>query len=83
LQKDNPAAMIMPAGVWIDYDNVDLFKQYAAPGFEIDYLILVANQFSPISAISVYGYGRMSGKKYESDDILRDEKLEELRKKSR
>lgn len=82
LEDGTPGAMTMPAGVWIDYDNVQLFQQYAALGFEIEYLLIVANQFNPNAAINVYGYGKLSGKKYESDEILLDAKKEEdLRKK--
>ncbi len=57
----------LPAGVTIDYDDVDLFRRYAAPGFKIEYLILVASQFGP-NKIDVFGFGKMSGMQYPADD---------------
>jgi hypothetical protein len=39
----------------IDYDNVGLFQKYAAPGFKIEYLILLTNQAGP-QKVSVYGF---------------------------
>ncbi len=77
---DKPGSLSLPAGIAIDYDNVDLFKKYAAPGFEIEYLVIVSNQMHPTAAVNVYGYGRMAGKKYPSDRKLRDELLERVRR---
>lgn len=52
----NPGQMYMPAGVVIDYDNVDLFRKYAVEGAELEFLILVTNQFGP-RKVNVYGFG--------------------------
>lgn len=52
-----PGYMYMPASVCIDYDNVDLFKKYAVDGAELEFLILVTNQFGP-HKVSVYGFGQ-------------------------
>jgi len=46
----------LPAGITIDYDNVGLFQKYVAPGFTVEYLILVANQAGG-NKISVFGFG--------------------------
>ncbi len=81
LPLDTPGSLDLPAGICIDYENIDLFKQYAAPGFEIEYLVIVANQIHPFTSINVYGFGRMQGKKYTSDLKLRDKLIEELRRK--
>jgi hypothetical protein len=48
----------MPTAVAIDYDNVEYFREYADPDFEIDYLVVVANQFGA-NKIVVYGFGSL------------------------
>ena len=48
--------MNLPTVVKIDYDNVEHFRKYAAPGFDIEYLVLVANQFGN-NKVMVYGFG--------------------------
>ena len=53
----NPGDMYLPAKVAIDYDNVDLFADLVAPGYEVEYLILVTNQYGP-NKVSVYGFLR-------------------------
>lgn len=77
-EKDVPGSLTLPAGIYIDYDNINLFTQYAAPGFEIEYLILITSQFNNKQAINVYGYGRMQGVTYKSDQELYQEMLERL-----
>jgi len=47
---------MLPAKVLVDYDDVDFFKSYAAPGFKIEYLVFVINQMGE-HKVSVYGYG--------------------------
>ena len=54
---DRPGNMYMPAAICIDYDNVDLFKQYAVDGAELEFVVLVTNQFGP-HKVSVYGFGK-------------------------
>jgi DNA-binding beta-propeller fold protein YncE len=46
----------LPTVVKIDYDNVPYFQKYAAPNFEIEYLVLVASQYGP-NKVVVFGYG--------------------------
>ncbi|MHC4287472.1 MAG: NHL repeat-containing protein [Planctomycetota bacterium] len=48
--------MNLPVTVTIDYEHVDLFKEYFAEGAQIEYLVLVANQYGP--KINVYGFGK-------------------------
>ncbi|HZL43241.1 MAG TPA: 6-bladed beta-propeller [Verrucomicrobiae bacterium] len=50
-----PGATSLPAGVAVDYDNVGYFGSFVAPGRQIEYLILVANQYGN-PKISVYGF---------------------------
>jgi len=52
---NRPGDMNLPAGVSIDYDNVALFADRAAPGYAIEYLILVSSQYGP-NKINVYGF---------------------------
>ena len=56
LHGKEPGQMFMPANVIIDYDNVELFQPYAVAGAELEYLVLVTNQFGN-QKISVYGFG--------------------------
>lgn len=64
---DKAEGLNLPAGVSIDYDNVPLFRRYADPRFNIEYLILVASQFGP-NKVDVFGFGRMNGMQYPSDN---------------
>jgi hypothetical protein len=54
--KGSPVNLNLPAKVIIDYDHVNLFQKYAAPGFQIDYLVLASNQMGD-RKINVYGFG--------------------------
>lgn len=56
--------LYLPTDISIDYTSVPFFQKYAAPGFDLEYLILVANQFGP-NKVTVYGFGRMQGMQYE------------------
>ncbi len=51
--SDNPGAMYLPAKVTIDYDNIDLFRDYVDPRFDVKYLIVVTNQYGN-DKINVY-----------------------------
>lgn len=56
-----PGNMYLPAGIHIDYDNVDLFKKYAVKGAKLEFLVLVTNQYGP-HKVSVYGFGKFPEK---------------------
>jgi sugar lactone lactonase YvrE len=47
----------LPAKVAIDYDHIGLFQGYAAPDFQVEYLVIVTNQYGD-RKVSVFGYGR-------------------------
>ena len=51
--------MNLPTVVKIDYESVEYFRKYAAPGFEIEYLVIVASQFGA-NKVSVFGFGSES-----------------------
>lgn len=54
-------SMYLPAGMHLDYDNVDYFKQYVDPDFKVKYLIYVGNLLGD-HKINVYGFGDWIGK---------------------
>ena len=51
-----PEDVSLPAAVAIDYASVHFFQRYAAPGFTLEYVILVSSQFGP-GKVNVYGFG--------------------------
>jgi hypothetical protein len=54
-KSSGAGAFYLPAGLRIDYDNVEFFQKFVAPGYRIEYLILVANQAGP-NKVAVYGF---------------------------
>jgi DNA-binding beta-propeller fold protein YncE len=60
---DNVEGLNLPAAVAVDYDNVQYFRSYADPRFNIEYLIFVVSQFGP-NKVDVFGYGKMAGMDY-------------------
>ncbi len=56
LPGNKPGMMNLPAKIVLDYDNVEFFQDYAVEGANIEFLVLVSNQFGP-NKISVYGFG--------------------------
>ena len=49
-------ALELPADVALDYDHVDAFRAAVDPGFVVEYLVLVSNQYGD-RKINVYGFG--------------------------
>jgi sugar lactone lactonase YvrE len=58
----------LPASVRIDYEHAAQFQTYAAPGFAVEYLILVVSQFGP-NKVDIYGFGRLAGANYDSPAV--------------
>ena len=54
---EGPGRLYLPAQVVIDTENLDLFREYLAPGFEAEYLVLVTSQYGP-HKVSVFAFGR-------------------------
>ncbi|MDO8663119.1 MAG: hypothetical protein Q7K98_07900 [Candidatus Omnitrophota bacterium] len=52
----SPAALVLPAGIAIDYSLKEYFTPLADPGFEIEYLVLVTSQYGD-RKLSVFGFG--------------------------
>ena len=74
-----PGGLMLPAKVAIDDRNIAYFRTYAAPEFEIEYLVLVTSQFGE-RKVSVYGFGHEKGKHYPTEEELRQQ-IEERRRK--
>lgn len=49
-------SLILPAGIAIDYSLKDYFSPLISPGFEVEHLILVTNQYGD-KKLSVFGFG--------------------------
>jgi len=54
-QSSGPGGLWLPAGLAVDQDNLSYFQKYVAPGYKLDYIILVTNQVGP-RKVSVYGF---------------------------
>ena len=50
-----PGATCLPAGVVVDYENAQRFQKFAAPGYKVEYLILMTNQYGA-PKVGVYGF---------------------------
>lgn len=51
-----PDSIDMLTVVKIDYENVKYFQHMAAPGFEVEYLVLLSGQYAT-NKVVVYGFG--------------------------
>jgi DNA-binding beta-propeller fold protein YncE len=60
LPGNEPGMMNLPATIVVDYDNIGFFREYAVPGANIEFLVLVSNQHGP-HKVSVYGFGTFPG----------------------
>ena len=55
----------VPAGTDVTDQDLDFYQQFAAPGFDIEQVILVVNQVGR-HKINIYGLGKMQGIDYEA-----------------
>ena len=74
-----PGDLFLPAAVYIDYDNVDYFQQYADPNFDVEYLVLVTSQFGP-RLVNIYGFGKERGRNYLSEEELAEQAEDKAKK---
>ena len=74
-----PGKLFLPADVSIDYDNIDYFREYADPNFDIEFLVIVTSQFGK-RLVNVYGFGKERGRTYPSEEELLEKAEEKLRK---
>ncbi len=56
-----PGSMYLPAGVHVDYKNVDYFRKYADKDFDLEYVLYVGNYFGH-HKLNIYGFGKWKGK---------------------
>jgi sugar lactone lactonase YvrE/6-pyruvoyl-tetrahydropterin synthase len=68
-------ALMLPAGIAIDYNDIQYFKDYVDPSFEPQYLIAVTSQFGK-RLVNLYAFGKEKGQKYPTDEELQ-KKIEE------
>jgi len=72
---------LLPAKVSISYNDLQYFQRYADPSFQMEYLIFVTSQLGDRS-ISVLAYGKEKGKKYPTDEELKKQLQEKIKKTS-
>lgn len=77
LPGNGPGSMNLPTKIILDYDNVELFKKYAVDGADIEFLVLVSNQYGS-NKINVYGFGNFPSQNSvrESIEITTQKQLE-------
>jgi len=71
-------SMNMPAGVVVTRDNLDYFQKLAAPGFILQEIIIVTNQYGK-DKVAFYGLGQMQEGVVAPAGELQKEKGEEQR----
>jgi hypothetical protein len=58
--------MNLPTSIAVTRDNLEIFQKYAAPGFKLSHVIIVANQYGN-DKLAIYGLGKMEGAEYEPE----------------
>jgi len=74
-----PGNFLLPAKVVVDYGNIEYFREYVQPGFEVEFLLLVTSQFGD-RMVNVLGFGKEKGAKLPTDEDLLKE-IEERKQK--
>jgi len=54
----HPGAMNLPAGICTNKEDIELFREYIHPAFEVERLVIVTNQFGR-NKIGVYAVGQL------------------------
>ncbi|MHC4543227.1 MAG: NHL repeat-containing protein [Planctomycetota bacterium] len=68
MSGNRPGMMYMPATVVLDYDNVEYFQKYAVEGAQLEFLVIVTNQYGP-HKVSVFGFGSFPLQEKEIEDV--------------
>ena len=58
--EGSAAPLNLPAAVTVDYEHIGLFKQFVAPEFEVEHLVIITNQLGD-RKVSVYALGHKKG----------------------
>lgn len=69
-------SMTLPAGITTTKENLDYFQKLAAPGFVLENLIVVTNQFGR-DKVAIYGLGQMKKDAEAGKTKAQDEKKKE------
>lgn len=77
---DRPGQFILPAQVIVDYDNMEYFRKYVEPNFEMEKLVIVTSQLGS-HLVSIFAFGKEKGKKYPTDEEIM-KSLQELKQKA-
>lgn len=56
----------LPTDIDIDYDSVRYFEHFADPDFELEFIIVIANQFGQ-NKVNVFGFGRHKSMSYDEE----------------
>ncbi len=70
-----PGNTYLPNAIFIDYHNVNYFKQYAHKDFDLQYLVYVGNTWGPVR-LNVYGFGNWIGPAFEQAELGQEESNE-------
>lgn len=54
--RSSRAGLELPAKVAVDYGHTSQFQKYAAPNFQVEYLVIVTSQYGP-RKVSIFGFG--------------------------
>ena len=57
---EDPGALVLPADIYINYDDHALFQKYVSADFQVDYIVLVSSQYGN-RLVNVYGFGHKAG----------------------
>jgi sugar lactone lactonase YvrE len=71
-------ALILPAQVTVDYDNLKYFQQYVDPSFDAQKLIIVTSQFGT-RMVNVYAMGMEKDTKYPTNEEIIKKREEEIK----
>jgi DNA-binding beta-propeller fold protein YncE len=75
-------ALILPAQVVVDYDNLKYFQEYVDPSFDAEELIIVTSQFGT-RMLNVYALGKEKGVKYPTNEEILKKRREELEEQNK
>ncbi len=74
--KTGPGSTNLPAGVHIDYDNVEYFDSYSDKDFQLKYLVYVGNLLGS-KKLNIYGFGEWIGPPLSSEQSQGDDQVSE------
>lgn len=79
LPGNKPGMMNLPAEIVLDYDNLDVFKEYFAKEANIEFVVLVTNQYG-LHKVGVYAFGSFPLQEKEAQEEQKQWELERKQK---